>query len=51
MKKIIIAIFTLSLLNSCADISLDSNNMKEKLLKFKNSKNHAEFMEKIKNDN
>ena len=31
MKKIIIAIFTLSLLNSCADISLDSNNMKEKL--------------------
>ena len=25
--------------------------LKEKLIKFKNSKNHKEFMEKIKNDN
>ena len=26
-------------------------NIKDKLLKFKNSKNHKEFMEKINNDN
>jgi hypothetical protein len=25
--------------------------LKDKLIKFKNSKNHKEFMEKIKNDN
>ena len=46
MKKIITFIFTLSLLNSCAGISLDSNNMKEQLLKFKESKTHNEFIEK-----
>jgi PBP1b-binding outer membrane lipoprotein LpoB len=46
MKKLITIIFTLSLLNSCAGISLDSNNMKEKLLKFKNSKTHNDFVEK-----
>ncbi len=46
IKKIITIIFTLSLLNSCADVSLDSNDMKEKLLKFKNSKTHNEFIEK-----
>ena len=38
--------FALTFLNSCADISLDSNNMKERLLKFKNSKTHNEFIEK-----
>jgi hypothetical protein len=46
MKKIIIIIFTLTFLTSCADISLDTDNMKEKLLKFKNSKTHNEFIEK-----
>ena len=45
MKKIIAIIFTLTFLNSCADISIDSNNMKEKLLKFKNSKTLKEFIE------
>ena len=29
----------------------NTSNFKEKLTKFKNSKNHKEFMEKIKNDN
>ena len=46
MKKIITIIFTISLLNSCTGMSLDANNMKEKLLKFKNSKTHNEFSEK-----
>ena len=46
MKKIITIMFALTFLNSCADISLDSNNMKERLLKFKNSKTHNEFIEK-----
>ena len=46
MKKIIIIIFALTFLNSCANITLDSNNMKENLLKFKNSKTHNEFIEK-----
>ena len=46
MKKIIIIIFALSLLNSCTGMSLDSNNLKEKLLKFKNSKSHSEFNKK-----
>ena len=46
MKKIITIIFTLTFLNSCADISFDSNNVKEKLLKFKNSKTHNEFIVK-----
>jgi len=46
MKKIIIILFGLSLLNSCTGMSLDSNNLKDKLLKFKNSKSHSEFNEK-----
>tara|TARA_B100000989_G_scaffold218060_1_gene166205 strand:- start:454 stop:741 length:288 start_codon:yes stop_codon:yes gene_type:complete len=29
----------------------NKSKLKEKLIKFKNSKNHKEFMEKIKNDN
>ena len=45
MKKIITIIFALTFLNSCADVSIDSNNMKEKLLKFKNSKTLKEFIE------
>ncbi len=46
MRKIITFMFTLCLLNSCTGVSLDSNNMKEQLLKFKNSKTHNEFIEK-----
>ena len=46
MKKIITVIFTLCLLNSCTGVSLDSNNIKEQLLKIKNSKTHNEFIEK-----
>ena len=46
MKKIIIIMFTLSLLNSCAGMSFDQNNMKDQFLKFKNSKSHDEFIEK-----
>ena len=29
----------------------NASKLKEKIIKFKNSKNHKEFMEKIKNDN
>ena len=29
----------------------NSSKFKQKLIKFKNSKNHKEFMEKVKNDN
>ena len=46
MNKIITIIFTLCLLNSCANGSLDTNNIKEKFLKFKNSKNHNELIKK-----
>tara|TARA_B100001564_G_C20440775_1_gene578861 strand:- start:595 stop:732 length:138 start_codon:yes stop_codon:yes gene_type:complete len=45
MKKIIAIIFTLSLLNSCANIT-DADNFKEQLLKFKDSKTHNEFIKK-----
>ena len=45
MKKIIAIIFTLTFLNSCADMSIDSNNIKEKFQKFKKSKNLKEFIE------
>jgi hypothetical protein len=31
--------------------NFDNSKLKEKLIKFKNSKNHKEFMEKINNDN
>ncbi len=46
MKKIITIIFTLSLLSACAYIPDNSSDFKEKLLKFKNSKTHNEFIEK-----
>ena len=46
MKKIITIIFALSLLNSCAGISFDQDDLKDQLLKFKNSKTHDEFIEK-----
>ena len=31
--------------------NFNNSKLKEKLIKFKNSKNHKEFMEKINNDN
>ena len=46
MKKTITIIFALSLLNSCANISDNSSNFKEKLLKFKSSNTHNEFIKK-----
>ena len=45
-------------LKNIASIKIDDgkkkfnkSKLKEKLIRFKNSKNHKEFMEKIKNDN
>jgi hypothetical protein len=32
-------------------ITFNNSRLKDTLIKFKNSKNHKEFMEKIKNDN
>ena len=46
MKKIITIIFAICFLNSCTSMNIDSNNLKEQFLKFKNSKTHDEFIEK-----